>query len=92
MTRVTQGDGMTENATLFASAYWAGDADQQQSYPSMGLCMQRLELKLRMLLLSIPSVFDAQVFGIPDERYGEEVCAWITLKPDTSTCTTDEIA
>ena len=22
-----------------------------------------------------------QVFGVPDAKYGEEVCAWIVLKP-----------
>ncbi len=28
-----------------------------------------------------PSILDVQVFGVPDERYGEEVCAWIRLRP-----------
>jgi len=28
-----------------------------------------------------PKVNDAQVFGIPDERFGEEVCAWVVPKP-----------
>jgi len=28
-----------------------------------------------------PKVSDAQVFGIPDERFGEEVCAWVVPKP-----------
>lgn len=28
-----------------------------------------------------PKIADAQVFGIPDEKYGEEVCAWVVLKP-----------
>ena len=28
-----------------------------------------------------PAVAQVQVFGVPDERYGEEVCAWIVLKP-----------
>jgi len=28
-----------------------------------------------------PKIADAQVFGIPDERFGEEVCAWVVLKP-----------
>jgi fatty-acyl-CoA synthase len=28
-----------------------------------------------------PAVADAQVVGLPDERYGEEVCAWVRLKP-----------
>lgn len=29
-------------------------------------------------------VSEAQVFGIPHEKYGEEVCAWIIQKPDGS--------
>jgi fatty-acyl-CoA synthase len=28
-----------------------------------------------------PKVTEAQVFGIPDEKYGEELAAWIVLKP-----------
>ena len=27
-----------------------------------------------------PSIADVQVFGVPDERYGEQVCAWVILK------------
>jgi fatty-acyl-CoA synthase len=28
-----------------------------------------------------PAVVDVQVFGVPDDYYGEELCAWIRLKP-----------
>ncbi|RWF61174.1 AMP-binding protein [Mesorhizobium sp.] len=28
-----------------------------------------------------PKVKEVQVFGIPDDKYGEELCAWIVLKP-----------
>lgn len=31
-------------------------------------------------LMSHPAIADAQVFGVPDNKYGEEVCAWIMLK------------
>ncbi|MBT3701267.1 MAG: AMP-binding protein [Alphaproteobacteria bacterium] len=30
-------------------------------------------------LFGIDAVQDVQVFGVPDEKYGEEICAWITL-------------
>ena len=28
-----------------------------------------------------PKVQDVQVVGLPDKRYGEELCAWIVTKP-----------
>jgi len=31
-------------------------------------------------LLTHPDVAAVQVFGVPDEKYGEEVCAWIVLR------------
>ncbi len=30
------------------------------------------------------AIADAQVFGIPDDRFGEELCAWLRLKPGAS--------
>jgi fatty-acyl-CoA synthase len=37
-----------------------------------------------------PKVQEAQVFGVPNAKYGEEVCAWIVLKSGVS-ATEDEI-
>jgi fatty-acyl-CoA synthase len=37
-----------------------------------------------------PDVADVQVFGVPDPRFGEEVCAWIRLK-DGSRATAGDI-
>jgi len=33
------------------------------------------------VLYQHPVVADAQVFGVPDDRFGEELCAWIRVKP-----------
>ena len=32
-------------------------------------------------LYTHPDVDDAQVVGVPDARFGEEICAWIRMKP-----------
>jgi fatty-acyl-CoA synthase len=42
-------------------------------------------------LLTHEKVRDAQVFGVPDPKLGEEVAAWIVLKPGQA-ATADEIA
>jgi acyl-CoA synthetase (AMP-forming)/AMP-acid ligase II len=34
-------------------------------------------------ILTLPAVRDVAVFGIPDDVYGEAVCAAVVLKPDT---------
>jgi fatty-acyl-CoA synthase len=31
-------------------------------------------------LYTHPDIEDAQVIGVPDEKYGEEICAWIRMK------------
>jgi fatty-acyl-CoA synthase len=38
-----------------------------------------------------PAIEDVQVVGIPDSRYGEELCAWIKLRAGT-TASADDIA
>jgi fatty-acyl-CoA synthase len=37
-----------------------------------------------------PKVQEVQVFGVPDARYGEELCAWVRLR-EGATASTDEI-
>jgi fatty-acyl-CoA synthase len=31
-----------------------------------------------------PKIQDVQVVGVPDDRYGEEICAWVKLRPGMS--------
>jgi fatty-acyl-CoA synthase len=33
--------------------------------------------EIEEFLLSHPGILDVQVFGVPDNKYGEEICAWI---------------
>ncbi|MBK9999711.1 MAG: AMP-binding protein [Sphingomonadales bacterium] len=47
--------------------------------------------EIEEFLLSHPLVADAQVFGVPDEKYGEEVCAWVISKPGASVSAEDVI-
>jgi fatty-acyl-CoA synthase len=37
--------------------------------------------EIEEFLYSHPKIQDVQVVGIPDKKYGEELCAWIVVKP-----------
>jgi len=48
-------------------------------------------IEIENTIVEHPSVAEAQVFSIPDERYGEEVCTWIKLKPDAPAIQEEDI-
>ena len=48
-------------------------------------------IEIENTIIEHPSVAEAQVFSIPDERYGEDVCAWIKLKPNAPECRAEDI-
>ncbi|OIJ28275.1 AMP-binding protein [Nocardioides luteus] len=37
--------------------------------------------EIEEFLFTHPDIAEAQVVGVPDERYGEELCAWIRMRP-----------
>jgi len=41
-------------------------------------------------LYTHPAIEDVQVIGVPDEKYGEELCAWVKLRPGAA-LTADEV-
>ena len=40
--------------------------------------------EIEEFLYSHPHIQDVQVIGIPDEKYGEELCAWVKLREGQS--------
>jgi fatty-acyl-CoA synthase len=40
--------------------------------------------EIEEFLYTHPAIADVQVIGVPDERYGEQVCAWVILREGTS--------
>ena len=42
-------------------------------------------------LYTHPDIVDAQVVGVPDEKYGEEIMAWIRMRPGAEPLTADSL-
>ena len=42
-------------------------------------------------LYTHPDILDAQVIGVPDTRYGEELMAWVRLKPGCDDLTAEQL-
>jgi fatty-acyl-CoA synthase len=48
--------------------------------------------EIEEFLLTHPHVADAQVFGVNDDKYGEEVCAWVIARADAAITADDILA
>jgi fatty-acyl-CoA synthase len=47
--------------------------------------------EIEEFLYTHPDVVDAQVIGVPDERYGEELMAWVRLRPGAEPMTAESL-
>ncbi|GEL17018.1 AMP-binding protein [Pseudonocardia asaccharolytica] len=47
--------------------------------------------EIEEFLYTHPDVLDAQVIGVPDARFGEELCAWVTLREGAPALTAEAL-
>ncbi|GAB3886960.1 AMP-binding protein [Terrabacter terrigena] len=47
--------------------------------------------EIEEFLYTHPDILDAQVIGVPDEKYGEELCAWIRMKDGATPLTAEAV-
>jgi fatty-acyl-CoA synthase len=47
--------------------------------------------EIEEFLYTHPDILDAQVIGVPDERYGEELMAWVRLRPGAPELTVEAL-
>jgi fatty-acyl-CoA synthase len=47
--------------------------------------------EIEEFLYTHPDILDAQVIGVPDVRYGEELCAWVTLRHGAAELTAEAV-
>ncbi|MDX3225289.1 AMP-binding protein [Streptomyces sp. ME19-01-6] len=47
--------------------------------------------EIEEFLYTHPDILDAQVIGVPDERYGEELMAWVRMREGATALTTESL-
>ncbi|WP_431841791.1 AMP-binding protein [Calidifontibacter indicus] len=47
--------------------------------------------EIEEFLYTHPDIVDAQVIGVPDQKYGEELCAWIRMRPGAEPITPESL-
>ena len=47
--------------------------------------------EIEEFLFTHPDIAEAQVVGVPDEKYGEELCAWIRMRPGAEPLDADAV-
>jgi fatty-acyl-CoA synthase len=47
--------------------------------------------EIEEFLFTHPDILEAQVIGVPDDKYGEELMAWVRLRPGAAPVTADAL-
>jgi fatty-acyl-CoA synthase len=47
--------------------------------------------EIEEFLYTHPDIEDVQVIGVPDEKYGEELCAWVKMRSDAAPLDADAV-
>lgn len=47
--------------------------------------------EIEEFLYTRPDILDAHVLGVPDEKYGEELMAWVQLRPGAPELTAEAL-
>ena len=47
--------------------------------------------EIEEFLYTHPDIVDAQVIGVPDARYGEELCAWVRMREGAEPLTAEAV-
>ena len=47
--------------------------------------------EIEEFLYTHPDILDAQVVGVPDAKYGEELCAWIRMREGAEPLTAEQV-
>ena len=47
--------------------------------------------EIEEFLYTHPDILDAQVIGVPDEKYGEELCAWVRMRDGAEPLTAESL-
>ena len=47
--------------------------------------------EIEEFLYTHPDIEDVQVIGVPDEKYGEEICAWIKMRAGATPLDADAV-
>jgi fatty-acyl-CoA synthase len=47
--------------------------------------------EIEEFLYTHPDILDAQVVGVPDVKYGEELCAWVKIRPGAEPLTAEKL-